>query len=462
MCRHPFAHRRARQLALLLGACLLPLLAAAYCDEPASADQSPMSDNVAASAPERNGLLQLATLAREAVGQSAEVRGAQHGSRAGHFDLQQTVAGGAVNVSLGGNAGIGQSSVANVAQAEGRTGGVSLNLSAPLYDGGRQDELTRYRERLAAAGDLGVGQARERVVRDAVATLLERNRYRQQLRVYQQYVAKMSCLTRSLEQIVSLDRGRSSELLQARKGQRQAELAREDALTALRQADARLRLLVGDNVEPWGAVGQPLQAVPELARVIDEIAASPDVRQLHLQAEALDSYARASRAEGAPQLRWQVGTTTAHSAHINTASWNAGVTFNVTLDDGGAVSAATSAALERAQAARRQEESVVQERIRQASTLHDTARSAYARAVHMTEVLRDSDLVRNATYEQWSKLGRRSLFDLMSAEAEHFQLRIAHVNAVHDGYAAVAQLRSAGAGLLAWIAPELVVALPAR
>ena len=37
-------------------------------------------------------------------------------------------------------------------------------------------------------------------------------------------------------------------------------------------AVARLRLLVGDNVEPWGAVGQPLQTVPELARVIDEIA----------------------------------------------------------------------------------------------------------------------------------------------------------------------------------------------
>ncbi|MEY8878682.1 MAG: hypothetical protein AB9M60_19400, partial [Leptothrix sp. (in: b-proteobacteria)] len=77
MCRHPFAHRRAPQLALLLGACLLPLLAAAYCDEPASADQSPMSDNAAASAAD-NGLLQLATLAREAVGQSAEARGAQH------------------------------------------------------------------------------------------------------------------------------------------------------------------------------------------------------------------------------------------------------------------------------------------------------------------------------------------------------------------------------------------------
>jgi adhesin transport system outer membrane protein len=447
------------RLALLLGAWLLPLLAAAYCDEGEGA--TPIS-LIADAAPAGEGLQQLASVAREAISQSAEVRGAQHGSRAARFELQQTRAGDAVNIGLAGNAGIGQSSVANVAQAEGRTGGVSLNLSAPLYDGGRQGELTRYRERLVDAGDLAIGTARERVVREAVSTLLERNRYRAQLVVYEQYVAKMSCLVRSLEQIVSLDRGRSSELLQARKGQRQAELSREDARSALRQAEARLRQLVGEQVEPWEAVGQPLQALPELARVLDEIGASPDVRQLRLQAEALDSYARASRAEGAPQLRWQVGTTTAHSAHINTASWNAGVTFNVTLDDGGAVSAATSAALERAQAARRQEEAVVQERSRQAGTLHDAARSAYARAAQMIDVLKDSNQVRNATYEQWSKLGRRSLFDLMSAEAEHYQLRIAHVNAVHDGQAAVAQLRSAGAGLLPWMAPELIVTTPAR
>lgn len=467
-CGHRPARRRVPRLALLLGAWLLPLLAVAYCDEgEVAAANGPAAGSVAElapadSAPAGAGLQQLASVAREAVSQSAEVRGAQHGSRAARFELQQTRAGDAVNISLAGNAGIGQSSVANVAQAEGRTGGVSLNLSAPLYDGGRQGELTRYRERLVDAGDLAIGSARERVVREAVGTLLERNRYRAQLAVYQQYVAKMSCLVRSLEQIVSLDRGRSSELLQARKGQRQAELSREDARSALRQAEARLRRLVGEQVELWGAVGQPLQAVPELERVIDEIVASPDVRQLRLQAEALDSYARASRAEGAPQLRWQVGATTAHSAHINTASWNAGVTFNVTLDDGGAVSAATSAALERAQAARRQEEAVVQERSRQAGTLHDAARSAYARAAQMNDVLKDSNQVRNATYEQWSKLGRRSLFDLMSAEAEHYQLRIAHVNALHDGQAAVAQLRSAGAGLLTWIAPELVVATPAR
>jgi len=69
-------------------------------------------------------------------------------------------------------------------------------------------------------------------------------------------------------------------------------------------------------------------------------------------------------------------------------------------------------------------------------------------------VLKDSDKVRSYTFQQWSQLGRRSLFDVMSAESDHFNLRIAYVNALHDGYQANAQLRSMGSGLVNWLAPD--------
>jgi adhesin transport system outer membrane protein len=48
-------------------------------------------------------------------------------------------------------------------------------------------------------------------------------------------------------------------------------------------------------------------------------------------------------------------------------------------------------------------------------------------------------------------LGKRSLFDLMSAESDHFNLRVAYVNALHDGVIASAQLRSLGSGLVTWL-----------
>jgi adhesin transport system outer membrane protein len=43
------------------------------------------------------------------------------------------------------------------------------------------------------------------------------------------------------------------------------------------------------------------------------------------------------------------------------------------------------------------------------------------------------------------------LFDVMSAEGDHFNLRVMYVNALHDGYQANAQLRSIGGGLVQWL-----------
>lgn len=438
--------------------------AAGYCEDPNEARSSvPTLPEVGRIGPSAlfdgmsagNGLEQLGQLAREAVGSSADARGAEHNSTAAAYDLKQTDAGKAPNIVLGGGLGLGQTRAGGVTQGVSGTGAASVSVSAPLYDGGRLDQLSSYRRRLVDASASGTASARERAVKDALATVIDRNRYRLQLRVYQQYVAKMSCLAQSLEKIVAQDRGRSSELVQARKGLRQAEISRDEAVASLRQADARLRLIVGGNVSPWGAVGVPLLEVPELARVMDDIANSPEVRQLRLQADAQESLARATQAEAAPQLRWQVGANTGRAAEVTSSAWNAGLTLSYTLDDGGAIAAGTRAAVERASAARRAQEALVTERAKLAGTYHDAARTAFQRANHYAGVLSDSDQVRNATYEQWAKLGRRSLFDLMSAESEHYQLRVSYVNALHDGFQASMQLRAAGAGLLPWLAPEL-------
>lgn len=443
---------------------------AGYCEDPAEARASlPALPEVGRIGPSAlfdgmsagNGLEQLGQLAREAVAGSADARGAEHASLAAAQDLKQTEAARAASIALGGALGVGQSRVDGTTQGVGGTGQASLTVSAPLYDGGRIDQLAAYRKRLLDASTGGVATSRERVVKEATAAVIDRNRYRLQLRVYQQYVSKMGCLAQSLEKIVAQDRGRSSELVQARKGQRQAEIARDEAVAALRQVDARLRLIVGGNVSPWGAVGVPLLEVPDLARVTDDIANSPEVRQLRLQADAQESLAKATQAEGAPQLRWQVGANAGRAAQVSSTAWNAGLTLNYTLDDGGAVAAGTRAAVERASAARRAQEALVTERAKLAGTYHDSARTSFQRANHYAGVLADSDQVRNSTYEQWAKLGRRSLFDLMSAEAEHYQLRVAYVNALHDGFQASLQLRAAGAGLLPWLAPELAEPRPA-
>jgi outer membrane protein TolC len=69
----------------------------------------------------------------------------------------------------------------------------------------------------------------------------------------------------------------------------------------------------------------------------------------------------------------------------------------------------------------------------------------------LSEVLRNSEQVRGFTLQQWQQLGKRSLFDVMAAETEHYNLRVAYVNALHDAQQLHANLLSLGRGLSEWL-----------
>lgn len=459
-----------RRLSVALGLSLCAVWSHAACDaaNPEPADAASLSEllpfNPATSTDQSvkgTGQTQLAELVRAAVVHSAESRGAEHTRTAAQFDLEQTRAGRSPQAGVNASLGLGGASVGSTSYGSTGVNSVGLSVSAPLYDGGRLKALTSYREGLLSASGAAVGSVRERVVREAVLTVLDRNHYSLQLKVYQQYIAKLVCLNQSVEQIVQADPGRASERIQARKSLHQTEIARDETLAAWRQAESRLQHLLGGKEGLWTAVGLPLIDIPALETVVEQAQASPEVRQLQQQAQALNHYARATAAEQAPQLRWQAGINSARQASSTTTqSWNVGLALNYTLADGGGARAGTNAAQARAEAARTAWEQALQERSKLAAVHHEAARSAYQRAGRYAELLRDSDTLRNATYTQWIKLGRRSLFDVISAESEHYQLRLSYVHALHEGYSASAQLRNVGEGLLPWLAPELVTYAP--
>jgi adhesin transport system outer membrane protein len=336
----------------------------------------------------------------------------------------------------------------------GKQTSLALNVGAPLVDFGRTSHLIDWRERLADVAQMGFASTREQVVLDAVSTALERNRYRLQAQVYQQYARKMSCLVNVLEQIVAEDKGRASELIQARKTQLQAEISRDTAIAQVRQIESRLRKLVGNDFQPGDGITVPLMPVPDLLDITRQLLDNSEIRQLHMQADALDSYAKAVSAGQKPQLNWLISKTAGRAGTVDSGSWTAGVTLSYTIFNGYSDQAAMRAALKRAEAAREREAELVNTRQAKAVEIYDAASSAFTRAKSYSVVLRDSDRVRDNTFRQWSELGRRSLFDVMSAESDHYNLRIAYVNALHDGYEANAQLRSLGKGLANWLDPQ--------
>ena len=115
------------------------------------------------------------------------------------------------------------------------------------------------------------------------------------------------------------------------------------------------------------------------------------------------------------------------------------------------MASATDAARKRARAADLQREDALEARRFRLAEVHEQTVSAFDRMRRTAAVLRDSEQVRNYTLQQWQQLGKRSLFDVMGAEAEHYNLRISYVNALCDGQQMNANLLSLGRGVNEWL-----------
>lgn len=331
-------------------------------------------------------------------------------------------------------------------------GSASVGVSRLLWDGGRSDKLIDWRTRLAEAAALGQVTQQEQLALTTISTALDRSRYQQHERVYGQYVRKMSCLADALQTIVSADRGRASELLQVRKSLQQAELSLEGARSQRRQMEIRLQRLVGDELPATPALAHALREAASLDRLLAEAERSAEVQQLGAQAEAASAYAQAVDAGRKPQLSFtatasQRGGVGGSIGFAPSTGLSVGLALNVPLLNPG-IDPAVDAARLRARAAREQREDALEARRARLRETWEQAASSFDRAERVLAVLADSDKVRDATLLQWQQLGRRSLFDVMGAEAEHYNLRVSQVNAVHDGQQLQALLWSLGRGML--------------
>ncbi|CAD5372465.1 conserved exported hypothetical protein [Rubrivivax sp. A210] len=397
----------------------------------------------------------LQTLVRDALERSQQIGAARLSAEAAQEDIEETAAGKQVQASL--NAGLGPGGSQSLAGTETSALQLraSISVSQLLYDGGRIDRLTDWRTQLAESARQGHLTAREQLALNTVSLALERSRYRQHVVVYGQYVRKMSCLLEALETIVRADRGRASELVQARKTLQQAELAQAQAVSQARQVEVRLRRLVGDGLPSVQGMSTLLLQVPALEQLLPELEHNSEIAALEAQARAAGSYAQAVAAGSKPQVSWNVNGSSAAGAGGSTgstrnSSYSLGVAVNIPLLNPG-VAPASDAARKRARAAELQRADALDARRFRAAEVHEQTQASFDRSRRLGMVLRDSEQVRNYTLQQWQQLGRRSLFDVMGSEAEHYNLRISHVNAITDGQQLNANLLSLARGVLEWL-----------
>jgi outer membrane protein TolC len=406
-------------------------------------------------------------MVRDATERSHAVGAAALLAEAAQFDVEESRAARQVQASMSAGLGPGAQNSLGVTETSALQLRASVTVSQLLWDGGRSDHLVDWRSQLAESARLGLINQREQLALNTVALALERSRWRQQVFVYGQYQRKMACLVQALEGIVRTDRGRASELVLARKSQQQAELAQAQAQTQVRQVEVRLRRLLGDGLPPARGLSAVLLQVPALDLLVAEVDQATEIAQIAAQEGAARRYAQAVAAGASPQVSWNFGASGQAGTGPGGSGGNAagvdnrprnprsgnlalGVHVNIPLWSPG-LAPASNAAARRAEALALQRLEALESRRFRAAELHEQTLANLDRARRVGEVLRDSDQVRSFTLQQWQQLGRRSLFDVMSAEAEHYHLRIAYINALHDGQQLNANLLALGRGVAAWL-----------
>jgi len=415
-----------------------PVLPPSRCNE-----EAPATELATSSSDPRSYLIQLAETAQQRSRQVGVARLLEQAARDEIRDAEAARLPQAQLVLSSGHAG----SIANgVSASRGLEARASLQLQGPLWDWGRASQLIEWRRQLAEAAAAGRSGAAEQIVLQTVALSLDRSRYTLQSQVYGQYVRKMACLVEQLQLITGFDKGRASELVQAQKSQQQAELALASTQEILRSIETRLRRLVGDPLPPVASLSAVLARLPDLAQLQKDLLAAPDVAQANAQALASARLADSVSAGQKPQLGY-LGAANLSRGNGHNADWIAGVQLTIPLwraqDE-----PQLSAARRRAEAANLQRDETIDAKAWRLQEVHEAAGNALDRARRITELLRSSQQLRSATLLQWQQLGRRSLFDVMGAEADYYALRVAHVNAIYDAQQAVALMGSMGRGVL--------------
>jgi adhesin transport system outer membrane protein len=388
----------------------------------------------------------LQNMVSEALRRSQAIGAAKLLAEAAAIDVDEARSGHWPQLTANGFLGGTETKVAEVEESRGKQGRVGLTLTAPLFDGGRTTQLTHWRKNLAEAARLGQINTQEQVALQTVSLAIERSRYRLQVQVYQQYARKMSCLVEALETIVRADKGRTSELVQAQKNLQQAEISQAQTVSMVRQIETRLRRFVGDALPPSEGLSSVLLSPPPLPDVLAQADTAPDIAQLQAQAEAAAALSRSVNAARLPQVNLVANGNQVRGAG-NSTNWSAGINVNVplfNLPTGYAIDSSEK----RAAAAKLQKADALEARKFRMTEVHEQALSSFDRARRVVDVLRDSDRVRNFTLQQWQQLGRRSLFDVMASEGDHYGLRVSYVNALYDGQQSTALLWSLGQGVL--------------
>lgn len=384
-----------------------------------------------------------------AINQSPLLRQSQAEQAAAMADVREAQGQRLPQIDIGGNsrplAVGGKNEVGSNSQA------VTMNMTTNVFDWGRTSNTIDSRKQLSAAADQKYLVDMETLARDVSTTVVELEKGRRINAIGQQYVERMSTLVSMLSEIVTSDRGRASELTQARARLMEAQASRDASQARVRDTEIRLRKLVGDAPVVLPANDLWALQAANLDRLLASANDHPALRQTEAEATAAELHAKSLRAGEKPQFNWVVSKSTGEDQLGREQPWQTMMTVSYPLFRGGSSRAAREAATLRASAEREKKAQQLLDLEFDTRTAEQDAKTLLARADLYRDLTTETDSVRKAFFEQWYHLGRRTLLDVLIAESDHNNNRINEVSNRFDGYEAVLKSYASAGQLSYWL-----------
>ena len=394
-----------------------------------------------------------------AVLRSATVREAAASFRAASQDVREAQAAKYPQVSLEVTSRYSQAPISSYAQSLRGTPYYVATASLPVYDFGRI--AGQVGSKLASYDAQGerLRSARETVSGETLIVLIELARARALISATDRYLARMDQLARMISELVREDRGRSSELTQVQSRLLQASVARSALESRLRETEISIVKMVGDDPDAKNLVRDASsEAViglfivpPPLESLLSELDHHPLIRQLLAEEEAQSQFAGSISSARLPQINVVAGRTPINPGATTQYLDFAGVTMSLSLYRGGGDVAAERSARERALSTRERRDQTERDLTARVRLSFQNATYQLSRAEEYIQLLKISDRIRKDFYEQWGQLGRRSLFELLSAEGDYHSTQLAWVNCIHDSAIAQIRMRADSGTLLVWL-----------
>ena len=327
---------------------------------------------------------------------------------------------------------------------EGRaTGKLSYTVAAqmPIYDWGKIDALIAGR---VSARDASVAKFRlqgQSLAIEASKTCLEYNKQRALLSISDEYIVAIDKILGMIGKITKADAGRAGELIQTKSRVLQAKSSQDAVRSKLQETKLKLERILGkENVASCHGIGASFVVNPDLEGIRKSIRLHPQIEALEAERKFQKTNLDQASASRKPLVQVASSYGSLYPGVAAGSGYNVSLMVTAPLFDGGILKSNERAAAERVNASDERLEEGIRQIDSQYLEKYESASSALKRAQDYVSLLDVNDRVRKDFFLQWSSLGRRSLFELLSIEQEQYSLQTNYITTLFDGMSGYAEI----------------------